>query len=75
MPAIGQGIIALQTRKDDTETNAIVSKANHKLTYQQAQLERALLKGISGDCTTRVAGHATGSNPIKLEAVYYTENQ
>ena len=75
VPAIGQGIIALQTRKDDTETNAIVSKANHKLTYQQAQLERALLKGISGDCTTRVAGHATGSNPIKLEAVYYTENQ
>jgi len=74
VPAVGQGIIALQTRKDDTETNTIVSKANHKLTYEQAQLERALLKGIGGDCSTRVAGHATGSNPIKLEAVYYTEN-
>ena len=74
VPAIGQGIIALQTRKDDEKTNAIVSKANHKLTYQQAQLERALLKGIAGDCHTRVAGHATGSDPIKLEAVYYTEN-
>ena len=74
VPAVGQGIIALQTRKDDVITNEIVSKANHKLTYDQAQLERALLKGIGGDCSTRVAGHATGSNPIKLEAVYYTEN-
>ena len=74
VPAIGQGIIALQTRKADDKTNAIVSKANHKLTYQQAQLERALLKGIAGDCHTRVAGHATGSDPIKLEAVYYREN-
>ena len=74
VPAFGQGIIALQTRKDDVITNEIVSKANHKLTYEQAQLERALLKGIGGDCSTRVAGHATGNNPIKLEAVYYTEN-
>ena len=74
VPAIGKGIIALQTRKADDKTNAIVSKANHKLTYQQAQLERALLKGIAGDCHTRVAGHATGSDPIKLEAVYYREN-
>jgi len=74
VPAVGQGIIALQTRKGDVVTNEIVSKANHKLTYDQAQLERALLKGIGGDCSTRVAGHATGNNPIKLEAVYYTEN-
>ena len=74
VPAVGQGIIALQTRKDDEKTNLIVSKANHKLTYEQAQLERALLKGIGGDCSTRVAGLATGSNPIKLEAIYYTEN-
>ena len=43
------------------------------MTYAQAKLERALLKGIAGDCHTRVAGHATGSNPIKLEAVYYEE--
>jgi len=71
VPAVGQGIIALQTRKDDVTTNEIVSKTNHKLTYEQAKLERALLKGIGGDCSTKVAGHATGSNPIKLEAVYY----
>ena len=71
VPAIGQGVIALQTRKNDEQTNNIVSKANHKLTYKQAKLERALLKGIGGDCTTKVAAHATGDNPIELQAVYY----
>ena len=71
MPAVGQGVIALQTRKNDTQTNSIVSKANHKLTYDQAHLERALLKGIQGDCQTKVAAHATGSNPIQLKAVFY----
>ena len=73
LPAIGQGIIALQTRKDDEATNALVRKANHQLTYEQAKLERALLKGIGGNCSTRVAGHATGNNPIRLEAVYYED--
>lgn len=71
VPAVGQGIIALQTRKNDMQTNNIVSEVNHKLTYEHAKLERALLKGIGGDCTTKVAAHATGSNPIKLQAVYY----
>ena len=31
IPAVGQGIIALQTRKDDAKTNEIVSKANPNL--------------------------------------------
>ena len=30
-----------------------------------------LLKGIGGDCNTKVAAHASEDNPIKLEVVYY----
>ena len=70
---MGQGIIALQTRQN-SKASKIAKQVNHTLTFAQAQLERALLKGIAGDCQTRIAAHATGSNPIKLEAVYYTEN-
>ena len=70
IPAVGQGIIALQTVKG-SKASSIVKEVNHDLTFRQAQLERALLKGIGGDCTTKVAAHATGNNPIKLEAVYY----
>ena len=70
IPAVGQGIIAMQTVKN-SEASIIVKQANHELTYRQAQLERALLKGIGGDCTTKIAAYASGSNPIKLEAEYY----
>ncbi len=71
VPAVGQGIIALQTRADDEATIEIVSKANHKKTYAQGQVERAFLKGIGGDCHTKIAGHATGNDPITLKAMYY----
>ena len=69
-PAIGQGIIAIQAVKG-SETSKIVKNINHDLTYRQASLERSLLKGIGGDCDTKVAGYASGDNPIKLRAVYY----
>ena len=72
VPAVGQGIIALQTRTGDQATIDIVSKANHSKTFAQGQVERAFLKGIGGDCHTKIAGHATGSNPITLKAMYYT---
>jgi hydroxymethylbilane synthase len=70
IPAVGQGIIALQTVKG-LMAGDIVKEINHDLTYRQAQLERALLKGIGGDCTTKIAGYASGDNPIKLIARYY----
>ena len=71
IPAVGQGVIALQTRKDDEETIKIVKQANHDKTFKQATIERAFLKGIDGDCHTKIAAHATGSNPITLKAMYY----
>jgi hydroxymethylbilane synthase len=71
IPAVGQGIIALQTRQDDEETIKIVKQANHDKTFKQATIERAFLKGIDGDCHTKIAAHATGSNPITLKAMYY----
>ena len=71
IPAVGQGIIAMQTRNDSFELNDIIKKINHEETFKQAQLERALLKGLGGDCDTKVAAIATGSNPVRLEAVYY----
>jgi hydroxymethylbilane synthase len=70
VPAVGQGIIALQTVKGLMSSD-MIKEINHDLTYRQAKLERALLKGIGGDCTTKVAAYASGDNPIKLEAEYY----
>lgn len=71
IPAVGQGTTVLQCRKDDVETIELVSKTNDDLTMRQSFLERALLKGIMGDCSTSVAAFAYDDAPIKMDVVYY----
>ena len=56
MPAIGQGVIALQCRKNDEKTLKILKEINHKETYCCIQAERALLEAIGGDCDTAIGG-------------------
>ena len=68
IPAVGQGTTVLQCRKDDVETIELVSKTNDDLTMRQSFLERALLKGIMGDCSTSVAAYAYDD---KMDVVYY----
>jgi|TARA_B110000483_G_scaffold38445_1_gene47395 hydroxymethylbilane synthase len=71
IPAVGQGTTVLQCRKDDVETIELVSKTNDDLTMRQSFLERALLKGIMGDCSTSIAAFAYDDAPIKMDVVYY----
>ena len=58
LPAIGQGAIALQCRKNDKETLDIIKMVNDKESYYCIQAERALLEAIGGDCDTAVGGLA-----------------
>jgi len=58
LPAVGQGAIALQCRKDDHKTLNIVKMINDKESYCCIQAERALLEAIGGDCDTAVGGLA-----------------
>ena len=62
LPAIGQGAIALQCRKDDKKTLNTVKMLNDKESYCCIQAERALLEAIGGDCDTAVGGLAKLSN-------------
>ena len=62
LPAIGQGAIALQCRKDDKKTLNTVKLLNDKESYCCIQTERALLEAIGGDCDTAVGGLAKLSN-------------
>ena len=54
IPSAGQGIVALQCRKDDSEIVSILEKVNHKETYNCAIAERNVLKVLEGDCETAV---------------------
>lgn len=59
LPAIGQGILAVETRVDDATTNALVSQIDDPATRTAATAERAFLARLEGGCQVPIAGHAT----------------
>ena len=58
LPAIGQGVIAMQCKEDDKKTLDILNTINDEETFFCIQAERALLEAIGGDCDTAIGGLA-----------------
>lgn len=59
VPAIGQGILAFETRADDAATIELVRRALHdEETAVCAEAERAFLTRLDGGCQTPMACHA-----------------
>ena len=73
IPSAGQGVIALQCRKDDEQINEILQKINHANTYICVQAERNVLKFLEGDCETAIGviSHIDNEN-IKLKAELFS---
>ena len=59
LPAGGQGVVALQVRANDAETNRIVKAVNHADTLLCLRAEREFLRLLQGDCGTPVGVLAT----------------
>jgi hydroxymethylbilane synthase len=57
-PAIGQGVIALEARIDDTRTRELLAAIDHADTRTALTAERAFLAALDGSCRTPIAGHA-----------------
>ena len=75
LPAIGQGVIALQCKKDDQKTLNILKAINDKETYYCIQAERALLDAIGGDCDTAIGGLAKLlNNKISLKSELFSND-
>ena len=73
IPSAGQGIIALQCRKNDNEIISILDKINHKETSLRAYAERNVLKVLEGDCETAIGVHAMiEGDKIVLEAELFS---
>ena len=69
LPAGGQGVIALQTRKDDNRTIATVDRVNDPDTLLCLQAEREFLRLLQGDCGSPVGVLATiEGSMLKLQA-------
>ncbi|MBI4212666.1 MAG: hydroxymethylbilane synthase [Deltaproteobacteria bacterium] len=69
-PAVGQGIVAIETRVEDKALIEFLRKnLNHPETWIALEAERALLQTINGDCFTPVAAHAVvEKNNVQLSA-------
>jgi hydroxymethylbilane synthase len=59
VPAVGQGVLAIESRKEDAEVTAILQLLHDDVTAKAATAERTFLKAIEGSCHVPVGGYAT----------------
>lgn len=59
VPAIGQGVLAIECRGDDAATREAVTMLDHVPTRICAGAERAVNAGLHGSCHSPVAAYAT----------------
>ena len=73
IPSAGQGVVALQCKKNDNYIIEILNKINDKKTFICVQAERSVLKVLEGDCETAVGAIANlVDNQINLEAELFS---
>ena len=58
LPAVGQGIVALEARVGDTRTRTLLDRINSPDDAIALAAERAFLTVLDGSCRTPIAGHA-----------------
>ena len=58
LPAIGQGAIGIECRKNDTEIETIIETLNHETTKICVTAERAISQNLDGGCQLPIAGFA-----------------
>ena len=76
LPAAGQGIIAVQCRKNDNYTKSILNKINNYEANLCANAERQVLRVIRGDCDTAVGVFANlENNYLKLRAQLFSDDE
>jgi hydroxymethylbilane synthase len=61
VPAVGQGIIAVQMRRDDRDMARVLSQIDDEATALEASCERAFAQRLGADCYVPVGGCARAS--------------
>ena len=70
LPAIGQGALGLEGRRDDAFIKELVSGLEDSQTRISVSAERALLDRLQGGCQVPIAAHATGQDgDLQLEGL------
>lgn len=58
LPAVGQGVLALQSRVADERVRALLAHLEHPATRHAVTAERAFLSRLEGGCSVPLAGYA-----------------
>ena len=72
VPAVGQGALGLEARRDDAEILRILAPLEHAETRVAVEAERAFLGRLEGGCQLPIAGHAQLSHHgrrLRLDAL------
>lgn len=73
LPAVGQGSLCIEIRKNDARIQKIVSGIDDTHTRIAVEAERALLSRLQGGCQVPIGAYAqTQSNEVYLEAIICT---
>lgn len=73
LPAVGQGSLCIEIRKDDARINKIVSSLDDLQTRIAIEAERALLAKLQGGCQVPIGAYAQiQENKVFLEAIICT---
>ncbi|WP_047150675.1 hydroxymethylbilane synthase [Aneurinibacillus tyrosinisolvens] len=74
LPAVGQGALGIECRKDDTEVLDLLSRLNDSDTAFAVRAERSFLNTLEGGCQVPIAAHATvaGENKLALTGLVAT---
>lgn len=73
LPAVGQGIIAIEVRSDDHKMIDLCKTINHLPTWRLMKAERGFLEFLEANCATPLAAFAEYSNG-KIHANYMLSN-
>ncbi|NBV86535.1 MAG: hydroxymethylbilane synthase [Verrucomicrobia bacterium] len=75
-PAIGQGIIALQSEAGRLDVRQVLQSVNHAGTWLVVRAERELQRRLSGDCTLPVGVRTRlAAGGMEMEAVLFEEGR
>ena len=64
LPAVGQGVLAIQCRTADADIRALLAPLEDAVTRVAVTAERALLAKLEGGCKVPMAGHATVADGV-----------
>jgi len=70
LPAVGQGAVGIECRRNDAKTLALLQPLNHAETQIRVAAERAMNHRLEGGCQVPIAGHAElGGHQLRLRGL------